>query len=112
MSNKKLTAADEVNITKQTEIQSYINFVRGDRKSTRLNSSHQIISYAVFCLKKKNCTYPFRSHKLLRVLRRGLANPARNVGPTKVSLGHPCPMCSPSVLGQIGTATGTSRVPT
>src|SRR5258708_10415654 len=29
----------------------------GDRKSTRLNSSHQIISYAVFCLKKKN-THP------------------------------------------------------
>src|SRR5258708_17085187 len=27
--------------------------VREDRKSTRLNSSHQIISYAVFCLKKK-----------------------------------------------------------
>src|SRR5207244_8072009 len=25
-----------------------------DRKSTRLNSSHQIISYAVFCMKKKN----------------------------------------------------------
>src|SRR5258708_22092307 len=28
--------------------------LEGDRKSTRLNSSHQIISYAVFCLKKKN----------------------------------------------------------
>src|SRR5947208_4908265 len=27
---------------------------QSDRKSTRLNSSHQIISYAVFCLKKKN----------------------------------------------------------
>src|SRR3712207_8843920 len=27
---------------------------RGDRKSTRLNSSHANISYAVFCLKKKN----------------------------------------------------------
>src|SRR5258708_18161565 len=27
--------------------------VAQDRKSTRLNSSHQIISYAVFCLKKK-----------------------------------------------------------
>src|SRR2546428_5103444 len=27
---------------------------RGDRKSTRLNSSHDQISYAVFCLKKKN----------------------------------------------------------
>src|SRR5439155_6983166 len=28
----------------------------GDRKSTRLNSSHVAISYAVFCLKKKNRT--------------------------------------------------------
>src|SRR5258708_18496747 len=28
-----------------------------DRKSTRLNSSHQIISYAVFCLKKKSTVY-------------------------------------------------------
>src|SRR5438552_6759699 len=28
-----------------------------DRKSTRLNSSHQIISYAVFCLKKKKTNY-------------------------------------------------------
>src|SRR2546426_7828392 len=27
---------------------------RPDRKSTRLNSSHLVISYAVFCLKKKN----------------------------------------------------------
>src|SRR2546422_3445288 len=27
---------------------------QGDRKSTRLNSSHGYISYAVFCLKKKN----------------------------------------------------------
>src|SRR3989454_5643010 len=30
------------------------NFTQGDRKSTRLNSSHLVISYAVFCLKKKN----------------------------------------------------------
>src|SRR5258708_27438070 len=29
-----------------------------DRKSTRLNSSHQIISYAVFCLKKKTISRP------------------------------------------------------
>src|SRR2546422_2149909 len=29
-------------------------FVKADRKSTRLNSSHGYISYAVFCLKKKN----------------------------------------------------------
>src|SRR3712207_7278718 len=30
----------------------------GDRKSTRLNSSHANISYAVFCLKKKKLTSP------------------------------------------------------
>src|SRR5690625_5399668 len=30
---------------------------RPDRKSTRLNSSHVAISYAVFCLKKKNARY-------------------------------------------------------
>src|SRR5258708_10582610 len=33
----------------------------GDRKSTRLNSSHQIISYAVFCLKKKTKSRDNRS---------------------------------------------------
>src|SRR2546422_5910130 len=38
-----------------------------DRKSTRLNSSHGYISYAVFCLKKKNRTLR------LSPLRRGLA---------------------------------------
>src|SRR5690242_20824716 len=31
--------------------------VRLDRKSTRLNSSHMSISYAVFCLKKKTISY-------------------------------------------------------
>src|SRR2546421_9288874 len=31
--------------------------IHGDRKSTRLNSSHDQISYAVFCLKKKKKTY-------------------------------------------------------
>src|SRR5258708_11151971 len=34
----------------------------GDRKSTRLNSSHQIISYAVFCLKKKKIKITPRYH--------------------------------------------------
>src|SRR2546422_11438677 len=32
-----------------------------DRKSTRLNSSHGYISYAVFCLKKKNYRHPLMS---------------------------------------------------
>src|SRR5690554_7476735 len=35
------------------ESEQVINKVSGDRKSTRLNSSHVRISYAVFCLKKK-----------------------------------------------------------
>src|SRR5256885_7443293 len=37
---------------------------RADRKSTRLNSSHLVISYAVFCLKKKKKTEP--SHQSRR----------------------------------------------
>src|SRR5437762_10380776 len=37
--------------------------LKKDRKSTRLNSSHRCISYAVFCLKKKNKS---KKNKLLR----------------------------------------------
>src|SRR5258708_20452082 len=56
-----------------------------DRKSTRLNSSHQIISYAVFCLKKKNKEstqhesskdYNLRLHSRARHLRLSLSAPA------------------------------------
>src|SRR5437763_5692795 len=35
-----------------------------DRKSTRLNSSHRCISYAVFCWKKKKLSWPTRCSKL------------------------------------------------
>src|SRR5690348_17499802 len=42
-------------------------FIGGDRKSTRLNSSHPSISYAVFCLKKKTKTQKMHL-KLLRKL--------------------------------------------
>src|SRR2546429_7041681 len=37
-----------------------------DRKSTRLNSSHGYISYAVFCLKKKNTQPPFHRSSTLQ----------------------------------------------
>src|SRR5258708_28626130 len=37
-----------------------------DRKSTRLNSSHQIISYAVFCLKKKKQTDALDAYQRLK----------------------------------------------
>src|SRR5256885_4420380 len=48
-------------------------FFSTDRKSTRLNSSHLVISYAVFCLKKKHLRYAgdhfgdLRPHCLLRL---------------------------------------------
>src|SRR2546422_8251370 len=38
----------------------------GDRKSTRLNSSHGYISYAVFCLKKKKKTKPNTTYERRR----------------------------------------------
>src|SRR5437764_9214935 len=43
--------------------------VGGDRKSTRLNSSHRCISYAVFCLKKKSKSEKHRhaEHKVEQV---------------------------------------------
>src|SRR5947208_12111730 len=41
----------------EVSLPSVASFVGRDRKSTRLNSSHQIISYAVFCLKKKKQKY-------------------------------------------------------
>src|SRR2546421_5054082 len=40
-------------LTRSAYEQVFLKLVRGDRKSTRLNSSHDQISYAVFCLKKK-----------------------------------------------------------
>src|SRR5438034_4221233 len=36
-----------------TDAETLERMARRDRKSTRLNSSHPVISYAVFCLKKK-----------------------------------------------------------
>src|SRR3712207_7459030 len=46
-----------------------------DRKSTRLNSSHANISYAVFCLKKKNMTNPALSDRSVCALPLSLIPP-------------------------------------
>src|SRR5260221_7651343 len=51
--NYKDAAADP-NLFRQFAFQ--VSQESEDRKSTRLNSSHTVISYAVFCLKKKNET--------------------------------------------------------
>src|SRR2546427_8695503 len=44
----------------QLRFQDVLQKFQGDRKSTRLNSSHSQISYAVFCLKKKTA---IRTHQ-------------------------------------------------
>src|SRR3712207_8032289 len=41
------------------DVASIVLITREDRKSTRLNSSHANISYAVFCLKKKQIIYRY-----------------------------------------------------
>src|SRR2546427_8643866 len=48
----------------QTREQASCRFIPRDRKSTRLNSSHSQISYAVFCLKKKKKK---KKHKSIKV---------------------------------------------
>src|SRR5258708_28626500 len=48
-----------------------ICLLKRDRKSTRLNSSHQIISYAVFCLKKKKSEI---QHNRETLISRGLCS--------------------------------------
>src|SRR5438128_8725763 len=60
-----LHPAREARLLKATVIkETAATFSPGpDRKSTRLNSSHGSISYAVFCLKKKNSVSPQRNCK-------------------------------------------------
>src|SRR3712207_6479020 len=48
---------DDYHVIDARAVDDALAFVLEDRKSTRLNSSHANISYAVFCLKKKKNTY-------------------------------------------------------
>src|SRR5690349_22545133 len=50
---QKTTVAELAVISRQVEVEHEMEHTWADRKSTRLNSSHVEISYAVFCLKKK-----------------------------------------------------------
>ena len=62
---KQIQLTDNSNIAWLTEGWYPQASQAGDRKSTRLNSSHQIISYAVFCLKKKTHNKRKNRQKLL-----------------------------------------------
>src|ERR1039457_1142051 len=85
-----------------SELQSPCNLVCRlclDRKSTRLNSSHLVISYAVFCLKKKkNVTIKGGGEAIPAHLRRGAHHTDSVVSSDKNStsssvLVHPSCLC-------------------
>src|SRR2546429_6050671 len=50
----KRRVGDRIDVTRVVSFQGALGISSIDRKSTRLNSSHGYISYAVFCLTKKN----------------------------------------------------------
>src|SRR5258708_20769132 len=63
-------SADRTRARHPVRLPPRARLARRDRKSTRLNSSHQIISYAVFCLKKKKLHTPQAgTHKTLLPIR-------------------------------------------
>src|SRR5256885_6031267 len=83
----------EGNICENASCESCVPFVSSglrDRKSTRLNSSHLVISYAVFCLKKKNIM-DFRLHVLLpsELLRLSMSTLSRS-SPLTATFFLPC----------------------
>src|SRR5256884_7358771 len=83
-----------------------------DRKSTRLNSSHGYISYAVFCLKKKNNTYIVtHDMNLLTSLLRLISSPATTRPRIAFAITHVFAMllvcCTPSPPDTLTTQPGT-----
>src|SRR3712207_6930449 len=56
-------------VPKKNAVADYQHRDQEDRKSTRLNSSHANISYAVFCLKKKNTQLPVCRGSCSRLVR-------------------------------------------
>src|SRR3712207_8714830 len=60
-SGPRMVIFSSTTVVRTTTARSHPTTLRLDRKSTRLNSSHANISYAVFCLKKKITTQPASS---------------------------------------------------
>src|SRR3989454_3725106 len=54
---RRHASRDDVAVGDRAQVAPVLGIVHQDRKSTRLNSSHLVISYAVFCLKKKKNRY-------------------------------------------------------
>src|SRR5690606_40874462 len=81
---------DELIEEMRAELQSYPGVVFGfrDRKSTRLNSSHVKISYAVFCLKKKNTNHMWARFCLLALVSYHVGQGLQRVTYGRVETGH------------------------
>src|SRR2546429_6922754 len=62
LAESRLKETEESLAAERKTIEAQAGEIRKDRKSTRLNSSHGYISYAVFCLKKKNKTLRQSKH--------------------------------------------------
>src|SRR5437764_2598295 len=69
---------DIVIISRAPEASANRPALKPDRKSTRLNSSHRCISYAVFCLKKKTVTARLLLKTLVRAVASSLHFPLRS----------------------------------
>src|SRR5258708_28505242 len=99
---KRIVPIDEAQLReeKQTSVGAVARSQRKrDRKSTRLNSSHQIISYAVFCLKKKKITYPFVTRPTAYMARfesEALPQPPTGASPTGTA-----PACARAARGVV-----------
>src|SRR2546427_7466786 len=78
----RLFAQSVIRIVAGGRVSGYGRLLRsddGDRKSTRLNSSHSQISYAVFCLKKKRSNHgDNRQKSIYRVSRHGKRSSVRS----------------------------------
>src|SRR5256885_5775749 len=73
---------------------AFTKWARRDRKSTRLNSSHLVISYAVFCLKKKNTL----RHKRIAVVPTLETEPTHTVDCVATGLIRPLESCHASII--------------
>src|SRR5258708_10815690 len=81
-----------------------------DRKSTRLNSSHQIISYAVFCLKKKKKQYRIYEVLLLVITSLGGFISLRKYEVRIENFAIPNEHRMPQVQMRLNLGTGTRQV--
>src|SRR5947207_8840728 len=77
--DQKCVKVTLTNLPGDYDMKLYSPANRADRKSTRLNSSHTVISYAVFCLKKKRTKTSRLSHVNRQARRKDLTTTAQSV---------------------------------